>query len=95
MPDSWFNGDFEPDWEKGFFAVRLMRKDVGLATQLGREYDVPMALANLAEQELVEAMNRGWGDDPTNKVRLLQEGRAGVQLRADFPAGTTRLEIEE
>ena len=95
LPDSWFNGDFEPDWEKGFFAVRLMRKDVGLATQLGREYDVPMALANLAEQELVEAMNRGWGDDPTNKVRLLQEGRADVQLRADFPAGTTRLEIDE
>ena len=95
LPDSWFNGDFEPDWEKGFFAVRLMRKDVGLATQLGREYDVPMALANLAEQELVEAMNRGWGDDPTNKVRLLQEGRANVQLRADFPAGTTRLEIDE
>jgi len=95
LPNSWFNGDFEPDWEKGFFAVRLMRKDVGLATQLGREYDVPMALANLAEQELVEAMNRGWGDDPTNKVRLLQEGRANVQLRADFPAGTTRLEIDE
>ena len=95
LPNSWFNGDFEPDWEKGFFAVRLMRKDVGLATQLGREYDVPMGLANLAEQELVEAMNRGWGDDPTNKVRLLQEGRADVQLRADFPAGTTRLEIDE
>ena len=95
LPNSWFNGDFEPDWEKGFFAVRLMRKDVGLATQLGREYEVPMPLANLAEQELVEAINHGWGDHPTNKVRLLQEGRAGVQLRADFPAGTTRLEIEE
>ncbi len=95
LPDTWFNGEFEPDWEKGFFAIRLSRKDIGLATQLGREYDVPMALANLAEQELVEALNRGWGDDPTNKVRLLQEDRAGIQLRADFPAGTTRLEIEE
>ena len=95
LPDSWFNGDFEPDWEKGFFAIRLSRKDIGLATQLGREYDVPMALANLAEQELMEAVNRGWGDDPTNKVRLLQEDRAGIQLRADFPAGTTRLEIED
>ena len=95
LPNTWFNGEFEPDWEKGFFAIRLSRKDIGLATQLGREYDVPMALANLAEQEMVEAINRGWGDDPTNKVRLLQEGRAGIQLRADFPAGTTRLEIEE
>jgi 3-hydroxyisobutyrate dehydrogenase-like beta-hydroxyacid dehydrogenase len=95
LPDSWFNGDFEPDWEKGFFAIRLSRKDIGLATQLGREYDVPMSLANLAEQDLIEAVNRGWGDDPTNKVRLLQEDRAGIQLRADFPAGTTRLEIDE
>ena len=85
LPNSWFSGNFEPDWEKGFFAIRLMRKDVGLATQLGRENDVPMPLANLAEQELVQALNRGWGDDPTAKVRLLQEERSGVQLRADFP----------
>lgn len=95
LPDTWFNGEFEPDWEKGFFAIKLMRKDVGLATQLAREYDVPMSLANLAEQELVEAINRGWGDDPTNKVRLLQEDRASVQLRGDIPSGKTRLEIEE
>ena len=95
LPDTWFSGQFEPDWEKGFFAIKLMRKDVGLATQLAREYDVPMSLANLAEQELVEAINRGWGDDPTNKVRLLQEDRASVQLRGDIPSGRTRLEIEE
>ena len=91
----WFSGQFEPDWEKGFFAIKLMRKDVGLATQLAREYDVPMPLANLAEQELIEAINRGWGDDPTNKVRLLQEDRGGVQLRGDIPTGRTRLEIED
>src|SRR5262249_15419273 len=45
LPESWFNGDFEPDWDKGFFATKLMRKDVGLATQLAREFNVPMALA--------------------------------------------------
>jgi len=94
LPDSWFSGDFEPDWDKGFFATKLMRKDVGLATQLAREFHVPMALANLAEQELIEAMNRGWGNDPTTKVRLLQEERAGVQVRGDFPTGNTRLVIE-
>ena len=95
LPDNWFNGDFEPDWDKGFFATRLMRKDVGLATSLAREYDVPMALASLAEQELMEAVGRGWGDDPTNKVRLLQEARAGVKVRADIPTGNTHLIIEE
>jgi 3-hydroxyisobutyrate dehydrogenase-like beta-hydroxyacid dehydrogenase len=95
LPDSWFSGDFEPDWDKGFFSTALMRKDVGLATQLAREFNVPMALANLAEQELVEALNRGWGGNPTSKVRLLQEERAGVQVRGDFPPGNTRLVIEE
>ena len=95
LPDTWFKGDFEPDWERGFLAVRLMRKDVGLATKLARELDVPMPLANLAEQEMVQAINRGWGDDPTGKVRLLQEERAGVQLRGEIPTGRTRLEIEE
>jgi 3-hydroxyisobutyrate dehydrogenase-like beta-hydroxyacid dehydrogenase len=94
LPDSWFSGDFEPDWDKGFFSTALMRKDVGLATQLAREFNVPMALANLAEQELVEALNRGWGGNPTSKVRLLQEERAGVQVRGDFPPGNTRLVIE-
>ena len=95
LPENWFRGDFEPDWDKGFFSAALMRKDVGLATQLAREFNVPMALANLTEQELVEALNRGWGNNPTTKVRLLQEERAGVQVRGDFPAGRTRLVIEE
>jgi 3-hydroxyisobutyrate dehydrogenase-like beta-hydroxyacid dehydrogenase len=94
LPESWFSGDFEPDWDKGFFATKLMRKDVGLATQLAREFQVPMALAALTEQELIEAMNRGWGDNPTTIVRLLQEERAGVQVRGNFPAGNTRLVIE-
>jgi len=95
LPESWFSGDFEPDWDKGFFATKLMRKDVGLATQLAREFQVPMALATLTEQELIEAMNRGWGDNPTTIVRRLQEERAGVQVRGNFPAGNTRLVIEE
>jgi hypothetical protein len=42
----------------------------------------------------VQAINHGWGDNPTTKVRLLQEERAGVQVRGSFPAGRTRLEIE-
>jgi 3-hydroxyisobutyrate dehydrogenase len=95
LPETWFSGDFAPNWEKGFFSTGLMRKDVGLATQLAREFNVPMALATLAEQELIEAMNRGWGNDPTSKVRLLQEERAGVQVRGTFPAGHTRIVVEE
>ena len=43
------------------FALRLLHKDVGLAVGLGREVGVPMRLANMAFEELTEAMNRGWG----------------------------------
>ena len=95
LPDAWFSGDFKPDREKGYFSTKLMRKDVALATELARELDVPMALANLAEQALVEAVHRGWADDPCEKVRLLQEERAGVEVRGNFPPGTTTLVIEE
>ena len=51
---------FDSRLGRRLFSTSLMRKDVGLATQLAREFNVPMALANLAEQELVEAINRGW-----------------------------------
>jgi len=43
------------------FALRLLHKDVGLAVGLGREVGVPMRLANMAFEELTEAMNRGRG----------------------------------
>ena len=43
------------------FALRLLHKDVSLAVGLGKEVGVPMRLANLALEELTEAMNRGWG----------------------------------
>jgi hypothetical protein len=42
------------------FALRLLHKDVGLAVGLGREVGVPIRLANMAYDELTEAMNRGW-----------------------------------
>jgi len=70
-------GNFDPP----DFALRLARKDVDLAVSLGREYDVPMRLANLALQELTEAMNRGWGDRDSRVAMLLQEERAGVEVR--------------
>ena len=70
-------GKFDPP----DFALRLARKDVDLAVGVGREYDVPMRLANLALQEMTEAMNRGWGDRDSRVAMLLQEERAGVEVR--------------
>ena len=41
-------------------------------------------LANIAEQNLIEAANRGWGDKSAYTVTfLLQEEAANVELRAD------------
>jgi 3-hydroxyisobutyrate dehydrogenase len=63
------------------FALNLARKDIGLATQLAREYDVPMPMAALGEQVLIEAIARGWGDKDSTSPWMLQEEAAGVQVR--------------
>ena len=65
------------------FALDLARKDVALACEVGRELDVPMRLANLVLQELTEAVNRGWGGRDSRTAMLLQEERAGVEVRID------------
>jgi len=70
-------GKFDPP----DFALRLARKDVDLAVGVGREFDVPMRLANLALQELTQAMNRGWGNRDSRVAMLLQEERSGVAVR--------------
>ena len=71
-----FQGNFEPG-----FATALAAKDVRLATDLGREYGVPMDLSNLVDQRHVEAMFRGYGPEDSDAVARIQEEKAGVQLR--------------
>jgi 3-hydroxyisobutyrate dehydrogenase len=70
-------GQFDPP----AFALRLARKDVTLAVEVGKEFDVPMRLANLTLAELTEAINRGWGQRDSRVAMLLQEERAGVDVR--------------
>jgi 3-hydroxyisobutyrate dehydrogenase len=78
IPDVVFKGDFD----SVRFALKLARKDVGLATALAREYDVPMPMASAGEQIVIEAMARGWGDRDSTSPWQLQEEKAGVQVRA-------------
>ena len=40
-----------------------------------------MAMAALAEQEMIEAIGRGWGDKDYAAPFMLQEERAGVKVR--------------
>ena len=80
VPQTVFRNSFETDT----FPLKLLRKDVGLATALGRELNVPLPLASIAEQHLVEGVNRGWADKSAYTVTfLLQEEAANVELRAD------------
>ncbi len=72
-------GNFDPP----DFALRLARKDVDLAVGVGREFDVPMKLANVTLAEMTEAMNRGWDGRDSRVTMLLQEERAGVEVRVD------------
>src|SRR5262245_9763126 len=79
VPQTVFRNNYETDT----FPLRLLHKDVGLATALGRELNVPLSLASIAEQHLIEAMNRGWGDKSAYTVTFqLQEEAAQVELRA-------------
>ncbi len=74
---NFLSGRFDPP----DFALALAHKDVSLACQLGREFAVPMRLANLTLEEMTEAMNRGWSDRDSRSTMLLQEERAGVEVR--------------
>ena len=77
------------------FALNLALKDVDLAVSVGREFDVPMRLANLALMEMTEAINRGWGNRDSRVAMLLQEERAGVEVRVDEDVLNALLESEK
>lgn len=62
-------------------AFALARKDIGLATELAREYNVPMPMSNVAEQNMIEGTNHGWGRRDTSASFQLQEERAKIEVR--------------
>ena len=91
MAEHLLPGKFDPP----DFALKLARKDVDLAVSVGREFDVPMRLANLALMEMTEAINRGWDHRDSRVAMLLQEERAGVEVRVDVNELNAILEAEK
>jgi len=65
-----------------FRAEQVIWGSFGLATALGREFDVPLAVGNLAEQDMMAALVRGWATQDSSAIFKLQEERAGVEVRA-------------
>jgi 3-hydroxyisobutyrate dehydrogenase len=78
LAEQFMVGKFDPP----AFALELAHKDVTLATEVGREFRVPMKLANTVLQEMTEALNReGWAKRDSRVFLLLQEERAGVNIK--------------
>ena len=76
LPATYLRGDFDPR-----FSLALAKKDLGLAMDLARETKTPMRLAALCEQELTEAMARGWAGRDASIALTFQEERAGIEVR--------------
>jgi 3-hydroxyisobutyrate dehydrogenase-like beta-hydroxyacid dehydrogenase len=69
------------EFDNPAFALDLAHKDVSLATALGRESGVPMRFANMTLAEMTEALNKGWGKRDSRSAMLIQEERAGLDIR--------------
>jgi 3-hydroxyisobutyrate dehydrogenase len=68
----------------------LAVKDLGFALELGREFEVPLALAGLVEETFRDARETYGGAAWSSQVVKLLEDELGVDLRAPgFPARLT------
>ena len=76
LPATYLRGDFDPR-----FSLALARKDLRLALELARATNTPMRLGALCEQEMIEAMGRGWANRDASIFLTLQEERANVEVR--------------
>jgi len=80
-------------YDPAAFSLRLAHKDVSLALELARSEGVPMRIAEIALEELAEAMRRGWTERDCRVAMTLQEERAGVSARV--PAERLREAMKE
>jgi 3-hydroxyisobutyrate dehydrogenase len=79
LVDQFLAGKYDPPG----FELNLARKDVTLAVNLARDFDVPMPLANSVLQDLIEASGRGWGSRDFRVAMLMQLQRAQVSFEVD------------
>lgn len=78
LPKMIMRGNFD----RVTFALKLARKDLGLATEVGREFNVPMPLASLVEQDFLSALAHGLGDKDSTAAVTVQEDRANIKVRS-------------
>ena len=69
------------------FTMDLACKDLGFATQFGKEFGVPLDLAAMTEQTFIRARQQFGGEAWSSQVVKLLEDALGTDLRAPgFPA---------
>jgi 3-hydroxyisobutyrate dehydrogenase len=72
------------------FTMDLALKDLGFAMRLGREFDVPLDLAELTEQTFLRGRTAYGGDAQSTQIVKLLEDALATDLRA--PGFPPRLE---
>ena len=78
LPSAYLEGQFDPP----HFALNLAFKDLNLATSVGRDFNVPMPIAEMVRQDMITAINQGLGGKDFTAALLIQEERAGgVRVR--------------
>jgi 2-hydroxymethylglutarate dehydrogenase len=75
-PRTTFKGNFEPG-----FRIGLAYKDIGLALELGKEYDVPLPIGLAVKKDLEDTMAAGLTDKGVDAVILPLEKATGVKVR--------------
>jgi 3-hydroxyisobutyrate dehydrogenase-like beta-hydroxyacid dehydrogenase len=78
-PTGLFKGNFAPG-----FTVNLGRKDLSLALEMAKDFDVPVQFGPISWKEYDETSKRNRGLLDIGAVALIQEERSGVEIRADL-----------
>jgi 2-hydroxymethylglutarate dehydrogenase len=74
-PNSVFKDNFEPG-----FKVSLAAKDIGLAIDLAREYNMALPLGTAAQKNLHDLMDAGFADKDVAAIIKLTEEKTGVKI---------------
>jgi 3-hydroxyisobutyrate dehydrogenase-like beta-hydroxyacid dehydrogenase len=83
------------NYDPAQFALKLAFKDVSLAAEMGRDMGVPMRSIGLTQAEMLEALNRGWGERDSRVSMLLQLERAGIDVDVDRDAIAAVFDAEQ
>ncbi|WP_420799362.1 NAD(P)-dependent oxidoreductase [Ktedonospora formicarum] len=87
LPNTLFREDFT-----GGFALELMRKDIGLALEVGRELGVPLPEAALAYQIFTQAQGLGYGRQDMTAISKIYQQAANINIVTGQPYGTATQE---